>query len=463
LDVASSIKFKEQSGNGNLIFVDQGKKKDKEFLFAMNGSGIKESDLVELPSHPMKNDEFCDQFDRDLRLYKINDGGMEDIYFKGIPHKSILETDYCYIYTSSEEVFVWNGKKSTIQMKRLSKALGKKIANDLTKKSSYVTYTREIQDGESTLFKEKFIGFPSNLAINVSSSEVKGGNIAEKKEQKELKMKPLFEAKLETSIEKDGNIPSLESGNLSMEIIDMEKHDKIQYPTELYGQFYMEDAYIIHFSFEKVKGGKVYNKVFFWQGKDSKRNTKGTSAYKTVEFTDKLEDSEQIRVVQGKEPLSFLKLFKNKYICHKGSFFKKTTKKKEKIFKIKEKRNNLCYPVELDEFHVNYVSNHHSFIFLKEDEIFLFHGDHSTKDERENASHHSRQLSSSTKELKDIREIFSNALELNKGTNQRVTSRLFEFSDQTGMVNVEEIPFFDQSDLDTFKIYILDSYPHLFL
>jgi hypothetical protein len=227
----------------------------------------------------------------------------------------------------------------------------------------------------------------------------------------------------------------------------------------------MEDAYIIHFSFEKVKGGKVHNKVFFWQGKDSKRNTKGTSAYKTVEFTDKLDDSEQIRVVQGKEPLSFLKLFKNKYICHKGSFFKKNDKsEKEKIYKIKEKRSQISYPVELDEFHFHCISPHHSFLILSKGEGFLFHGNYSTNHERENAIHHSKQLLngvSNMKELKDISELFNQSFK--EGTNQRVESRLFEFSDQTGMVDVEEIHFFDQSDLDTFKIYILDSFPNIFL
>eukprot|EP01080_Neovahlkampfia_damariscottae_P001215 gene1215-11305_t len=471
LDIATSLKFKEQSGNGNLIFIDQKNKNakiEKEFLFLIGISKNSEEFINNLKEYPESNDEFIDNYDKQVRFYQIKDDEINDLYFKGIPHKSILESEYCYIYSNLSEVFVWQGKKSTMQMKRISKAIGKKISNELTNNNTkFVIYAKEIESGESTLFKEKFIGFPSSLPINISTQQTKG-NIAEKKQQKKLDLKFYFDKKNKPIKSKlEDELPNLENGILNIEIIDMEKHDKSEYPKELYGQFFNKDAYIIHFSFQKVEGGKYINKVFFWQGKKSKRNTKGTSAYKTVEFTDKLEESEQIRVIQGKEPLNFLKLFKNKYIIHQNSYFKNELKL-NKIYQIKEKRNNISYGIELDEFNLNYISSNYSYIILKNELSFIFNGKYSNEINIKNTEILLKEYLKKD-EYKNINEIelfelFNQELNSNSSLEDyKLNSRLFQFSDQTGMVEIEEMFYFDQIDLDSSKIYLLDSYPNLFL
>lgn len=61
--------------------------------------------------------------------------------------------------------------------------------------------------------------------------------------------------------------------------------------------------------------------LYFWQGRDSSTNEKGTSAYLTKELDEKIAGTgKQIRVPQDFEPEHFLLVFKNKFVIHAGEF-----------------------------------------------------------------------------------------------------------------------------------------------
>jgi hypothetical protein len=52
--------------------------------------------------------------------------------------------------------------------------------------------------------------------------------------------------------------------------------------------------------------------IYFWQGRDCSKNEKGTSAALSMNLAKKYPGASQIRVIQGKEPQDFLRLFKGK-------------------------------------------------------------------------------------------------------------------------------------------------------
>lgn len=76
------------------------------------------------------------------------------------------------------------------------------------------------------------------------------------------------------------------------------------------GKFYEGDSYIVLQTQEDPDSGKLTRDIFFWLGKDTTNDEKGTAAYKTVEL-DSLFDGEPVqhREVQGEETAAFKDLF----------------------------------------------------------------------------------------------------------------------------------------------------------
>jgi len=97
------------------------------------------------------------------------------------------------------------------------------------------------------------------------------------------------------------------------------------WPKDQYGTFFNGDAYIV---LETYKGKDVNGKetdkleydIYFWLGKGSTQDERGTAAYKTVELDDLLEGKAgcQHRVVEGKESKHFLSLFPTLHIQDGG-------------------------------------------------------------------------------------------------------------------------------------------------
>jgi hypothetical protein len=87
---------------------------------------------------------------------------------------------------------------------------------------------------------------------------------------------------------------------------------------EKWGQFFSAESYIILYKY-MVKNKEEFI-IYFWQGRNSSINEKGTSAYLTVDL-DQNEvggAATQIRVVQNKEPKHFFSIFKGRVIVHYG-------------------------------------------------------------------------------------------------------------------------------------------------
>jgi len=97
------------------------------------------------------------------------------------------------------------------------------------------------------------------------------------------------------------------------------------WPKDQYGTFFNGDAYIVLETYKaKDDKGKELEKleydIYFWLGKGSTQDERGTAAYKTVELDDLLEGKAgcQHRVIEGKESKHFLTLFPTLHIADGG-------------------------------------------------------------------------------------------------------------------------------------------------
>jgi hypothetical protein len=99
----------------------------------------------------------------------------------------------------------------------------------------------------------------------------------------------------------------------------IEKFEAVLIPKETYGEFFEGDSYIVEYTW-RVKGKLKEAILYYWQGSDSSNDEKGASALLVTKFDDERfhGDATQIRVVQGKEPSSFLSMFNGNMVIHKG-------------------------------------------------------------------------------------------------------------------------------------------------
>ncbi|KAF0979915.1 hypothetical protein FDP41_001068 [Naegleria fowleri] len=285
------------------------------------------------------------------------------------PSHHVLHSDQCYIFESlfTNEVFFWSGKQSNINIRKWGIAIAKKLAqyrarndtpfslmnpviqrarrrwstsnlssmssnssmsstsNNSNNGSFFIsTVTRVIEEGEHSMFKQKFSDYPGMLMIQTQHQEASRGNIAEKKKQQKIPFEELLKQKYASMMmmvsRKDMNGGS-GSGDPFMNQQHQICNSKIRMwrvsdfqriPYSHIGHFFSGDAFILLYSYTKVEGGKPFHKLFFWQGRDIKKKDKGTSAYKTVEVNEMIDEGvveQQVRVIQDKEPPLFMDLF----------------------------------------------------------------------------------------------------------------------------------------------------------
>lgn len=242
----------------------------------------------------------------------------------------------------------------------------------------------------------------------------------------------------------------------------------------------MSDAYIVVYTWSTVEGGKENHIIYFWQGKDSSRKTKGTSAYKTVEVGDEYQQTaRQIRVLQGKEPRHFLLIFKNRFIIHKGSFIKRELEK-TKIYQIFGDDPIQVRAIQMNSS--NYLNCNHAYLIQpNETKQYIWLGKHCNEHEKKAVFNFAKQLQGQREqeviEEGNETEDFWKQLEhrnyernekqkliLNSEPGQHTHKpRLFEANDKSGVVVISEIYGFTSEDLDSQLCYMLDSVAYLFV
>ena len=110
------------------------------------------------------------------------------------------------------------------------------------------------------------------------------------------------------------------------EIFRIEDFELRPVEQDKYGMFFAGDSYVIKYSYEQDGHGPGHI-IYFWQGSQSTQDEKAASAINAVKLDDDLEGQGiQVRVVQGREPRHFIKMFDGKMVIlgmmYTGHFLK---------------------------------------------------------------------------------------------------------------------------------------------
>lgn len=457
-DVLSKIRQKERGGTVQVVVLTQGKNDstNPKFCALLGGKPPK-------PSTPALSDEETliprdyakqEEGSFSIRIYRVLDEEVPvEARLKLIhegnrqPPRELLSTKCSHVVDCDKELYVWIGKESNAYQRNLALHVAAKLQCQ-AERGPWTSVTRVFEEGETILFKEKFSNFPGMLPIQVTRQDTKS-NVAITLEQEPIDAAALFAKR--SSLE---SFDEPGAGKI-VKIWRIEDYEKEALDEEYFGQLWSGDSFIILYRYPQ--GNKEKNLVYFWQGRDSSRNEKGTAAYITVDISDEVGDADQIRVEQGKEPEHF-RCIMGALVIHDGKFTEFEGSARKRLYRFAGDARLDCVATEV-QTSPSSLNSLHSFVLLcaGDDGAIVWQGRRSSTAEKHASVAFAQGMATDVTvapegTAKDAAfwaalAVASSSLYAGKGIKaKRFLPRLYLASGATGTVRVEEIAQFTQED-----------------
>ena len=272
----------------------------------------------------------------------------------------------------------------------------------------------------------------------------------------------------------------VDDGTGVKEVFRVEMFDLIPVPEEAHGIFFSGDCYVILYAYND--GKKDHYIIYYWIGAKSSQDEQGAAALRTVELDDRLGGIPvQVRVVQGKEPQHFLAMFGGRMTVFQGGKASAFDGDNAVDLGIPAKyllqvrgSNRFSTKATQEELRAASLNTNDCFLLVDGREVSVWFGKGSTGDEREmakilalsktddpNIIFESQEKSDFWQALGGRETYFDE--KISKQSDDIPNPRLFQCSNASGNIRVEEIPEFDQADLLEEDVMILDAYHTVFL
>ncbi|KAL0966687.1 hypothetical protein UPYG_G00298440 [Umbra pygmaea] len=485
--VSIDIRDNERNGRASIQMVEEGA--EPQALIDVLGPKTSIS-----PATP-DDDKVDTSNKKKAALYMISDasGSMKSsIVAESSPFKQdMLKAEDCFILDNGvdQNVFVWKGSKANPSERKAAMSTAEQFIKD--KAYSNKTQIQVLPaGGETTLFKQFFSDWKDKDQTTGPTKAFTIGHIAK------VEKVPFDASTLHTNHSMAAQHGMVDDGKGKVQIWRVEGGERVAVDPSTYGQFYGGDCYIILYSYKQ--GSREQHIIYTWQGLKCSQDELGASAYLTVQLDDSMGGAPvQVRVTQGQEPSHLMSLFKGKPMVrvtqgqeppHLMSLFKGkpmvihsggTSRKggqapaaATRLFHIRQSSSNATRAVEVKAL-ASCLNTNDVFVLKSAGNVFVWRGVGASEEEMAAAKHVVGILGGTATDVSEGKEPAGFWLGLGGKKDyqtskslQRVVKppRLFGCSNKTGRLVVEEVPGdFQQSDLATDDVMLLDSWDQIFL
>eukprot|EP01132_Coremiostelium_polycephalum_P008457 gene8457-10388_t len=509
MDLAGRIKNKEHSGRPNIVVVEESKPNpnvDSKFWQLLEG--------VQPKTIPEESKEELEAKPRSI-LYKIKDtkdakGNQTGLTTEMNKEKKLMRANVtsqdCFILDCGSELYLWLGKSSDPFVKKNSYQLAQELLTKRKGRPQWVVVEKIPEGTETELFKDKFYDWTTSLPISMAPIPNKG-RIADIKKI-EFNIESMFQPKPPPEY----FTKEIDDGSGSIQIWRVKDHDKEFISDQSqYGHFYDGESYVILYKYQKKNRDQYI--IYFWQGKNSTINEKGSSALLTVDLDDSIGGvATQIRVVQNKEPVHFIKIFGGFIIVHKGiqsdveKRFQQVNEPKIKIYQLRQchlfgtEQQQQQYHIRVlesnNEDTLNFKFNSNDIYIIESlESIYIWKGQYSSTLTSNNGqllqniilnlesnsiysklidNNNSRSiviLNESQGSIILKQQLLNNDKEIDNNVDnsiykyslEKLKIKLFQCSVSSGSYKAEIVCEWDQDDLDNEDVMILDAVPNIFV
>ncbi|RUS90547.1 hypothetical protein EGW08_001724, partial [Elysia chlorotica] len=465
----------ERGGKSNIVFVDDGleDKMDKESLQmfekhlplkdrnALKGAAEGGQDEVSERQMAASIKLFsCREEDGTLRIQEVKPGPLS--------RKDLLSDDSFIIDNHPSGAWLWIGRKASHKEKKeaMRNAVG------FLKKKGYPSdtkVTRVVEGAEPTDFKCLFRDWPQPPPP---------GRVYTRSRIAKTVQTKFDAATLHSNASLAAETQMVDDGSGKVEIWRVENFQLVPLENIHYGEFYGGDCYVILYTYS-VHGRDQFI-IYYWLGSKSTQDEQGTAALMTVKKDDELGGAPvQVRVVQYKEPPHFMSMFGGKMVIFEGgkagwaSKGEKDSGPGDKyMLQVRGTSALNCKAVQVP-LRASSLNSNDVFVIFTKTAVYSWAGKGCTGDEREMAKNIAarspRQLTNvfEGQEKADFwnvlggkEEYASDKMLQEDGSHP---PRLFQLSNATGNINVEEIHDFVQADLIEDDIMILDAWECVYI
>ncbi|KAI3772098.1 hypothetical protein L6452_03273 [Arctium lappa] len=409
------------------------------------------------------------------QLFCVEKGQVELVASDSLK-KELLDTGKCYLLDCGAEIYVWMGRSTSLDERKAASGAAEEYLRSQDRLKSHII--RLIENFETVTFRSKFEAWPQSTEVAVS--EDGRGKVAALLKRQGVNVRGLLKA----APAKEEPQPYIDcTGHL--QVWRVNGQDKTLLPVPDQSKFYSGECYIFQYTCPGEDQDECL--VGTWFGKQSveeDRNSATSQANKMVESLKFL--ASQLQIYEGSEPILFFAIFQS-FLVLKGGLsdgYKNFISGKElpdetykedgvALFRVQGSGPENMQAIQVEPV-ASSLNSSYCYILHRDSSVFSWIGNLTTPEVQELVERQldvikpnmQSKLQKEGSESEQFWEILGGKCEYPSQKIARDAEsdpHLFSCTFSKGDLKVTEIYNFNQDDLMTEDIFILDCHSSIFV
>ncbi|KAJ8750741.1 hypothetical protein K2173_015922 [Erythroxylum novogranatense] len=426
-----------------------------------------------LPRKTVDDDKTAEIFS--TKLFGIEKGQAKPAEVDSLT-RELLDTNKCYILDCGVEVFVWMGRNTSLDERKSASEAAEELVRAADRPKSHII--RVIEGFETVMFRSKFESWPQTADVPVS--EDGRSKVAALLKRQGVNVKGLLKA----APVKEEPQPYIDvTGNL--QIWRVSGNEKTLLPASDQFKFYSGDCYIFQYSYPGEDKEEIL--IGTWFGKKIMENERASAISLATKMVESLKFlPAQARIYEENEPIQFFSILQS-FIVFKGGLsagYKNYIAENElpdetykedgiALFRVQGSGPDNMQAIQVESVGSS-LNSSYCFILHNDSTVFTWSGNLTTTEDQELVERQLDLIKPSVQvkpqkegsESEQFWDLLGGKAEYPSqkiGREAESDPHLFSCVFAKGHLKVTEIHNFNQDDLMTEDIFILDCHSEIFV